>query len=659
MGIVGGFFLDLPLHIAFFSLLSGLILFLFAFLRAKKLLFPDAFFGSSTFLLFFLIGITVTTLHLPKNQPRHYLNQIPSEEISVLRFQIREVLKPDAYNNKFIAEVDVVNKESSHGKILLLQPKDSLKMPFLEGEEIVAAGIPEAIPPPLNPHQFNYARYLAFKDVHRQLYLRKGVYQRLRGEGSDLKIAAAKLRRAIVLSLQRKSFGSDELAIVQALLLGQKQDISAETYNNFAAAGAIHILAVSGLHVGIILLILNRIFAPLKRIKNGRFLKALLVIICLWGFALLAGLSPSVVRAVTMFSFIAIGLEINRRTATLNSVFLSLLVLLLIRPQWIFEVGFQLSYAAVISIVLFQPLFANIYQPSTTVSKYLWGLLTVTLAAQAGVFPLSLYYFHQFPGLFFLSNLIILPFLGIMLIAGVVLILLSLADALPLFLLQGYEFILQTLTRVVAFIAKQEQFLFKDIPFNIAEVTGWYLFIFGIYLLWRYFNFKNLILCLSTIIFLQVIYISEQTAEDRLIVFHQSRSTIIGKAAKQELRLHHSADSSITDLNLIKNYRIGEGFKKVKEEPLENVYIQNGNLLIILDKTTKIPDKVPPGSHLLLSGSPGINLERIIKEIKPAVVIADGTNYRTLVAQWKKTASKEGVAFHYTGQDGAYIPEKK
>lgn len=657
-GVIVGYFLKLPLKIAFLTLLFGTVLFLIAFFRARKLLFADAVFGSSTFLLFFLLGINITSLHLPQNQPQHFLNQVSSEGFPLLKLRISETLKPDLYNNKYIAEVLAVDQHTSLGKMLLLQPKDTLKKPFLEGQEFLISVTPEIIPAPLNPHQFDYSEFMARKGVHRQLNLRQGIYHKLPEEDIGIKAAAAKLRKQITTALKKKNFGSEELAVVQALLLGQKQDISVETYNNFAAAGAIHILAVSGLHVGVILLILNRLFAPIRRLKNGKYLKTFLVVICLWGFAILAGLSPSVVRAVTMFSFVAVGLEINRRTSTLNSVFLSLMLLLLIRPQWIFEVGFQLSYSAVISIVLFQPLLAKLYEPKTKVAKYLWGLLTVTIAAQVGVLPLSLFYFHQFPGLFFLSNLLILPFLGFILILGVLVIALALLGALPPILARAYEGVIEMLNSIVTFIAKQEQFLFKDIPFNFAEVLGWYFFITMIFLLWKNFSYRKLLFGLASVAILQLVYISEKiTPKDCLVVFHKSRSTIVAKAEKERLEVYHRLDTPVSDLNLIKNYRIGQGFTEVAEQPLKNIYLQKGHFLFLLDSTGILPESIPHDGHLLLTGSPKINLERVLKQARPSTVIADGNNYKALVAKWKETATQNGIKFHFTGKDGAFILE--
>jgi competence protein ComEC len=658
LGICSGFFLELPLKMAFLALLPGIVLFLLAYFRARKLLFPDLFFGSSTTLLFFLFGIFSASLHLPQNQPKHYIHKISSEKAHFLKLSIFETLKPDAYSDKYIAEVNAVNGKSAHGKLLVLLPKDSLKKPFLEGEQLLISADLTPVPPPLNLHQFNYADFMNRKGVWRQANLRQGTFKKLQKKESGLKTSAANWRRKISAALKKHHFEQDELSLVQALLLGQKQDISAQTYNNFAAAGAIHILAVSGLHVGIIMLMLHWLFKPLTGLKNGKFLKTFLVILFLWGFAVLAGLSPSVVRAVTMFSFLAVSLEIKRRTGTLNSIFLSLLLLLLVKPGWIFEVGFQLSYLAVLSIVLFQPLLNKLYTPANRILKYFWDLLSVTLAAQLGVLPLSLYYFHQFPGLFFLTNLLILPFLGVILIMGVLVIILAVVDILSSFIAETYGIIIKILIKTVDWIAGHEQFLFKDIGFSLAEVLSWYLFLFTAFLLWKSFGYKRLLAVLISVIILQSVYISSEVRqENRLIVFHKSRSSLVATQHNDQLMLYHNLKSPAKDLKLLQNFMVGEDLQQIREAPLKNIYLQKGHFLMLIDSSGFLPKQTPLNTHLLLTGAPGINLERLLMNLKPAAIIADGSNYPSVIKKWKKTAKAKHIPFFYTGEDGAYILE--
>ncbi|HET8752774.1 MAG TPA: ComEC/Rec2 family competence protein, partial [Salinimicrobium sp.] len=503
-GILAGFFFSPPLLLSFFILIFTLLIFFFAWLRSKKLIFQDNFFGISCYTLFFAIGIFSTAIHLPQNQPQHYINQTEKSP-QLLLISIKEHLKPDLFNEKYIAEVKKLNDKSVHGKMLLLFRKDSLKSPFSVGSKIIISSEAENIPAPLNPYQFNYQEMMENRGIFQQIQTSEGEYQLLNFSKSGIREKAENWRNIIISKLNKEDFQHDELAIIQALLLGQRQDVSTEVYADYAAAGVIHILAVSGLHVGIILLILHWLLAPLEGIKYGRNIKTILLLLLLWGFAMLAGLSPSVIRAVTMFSFVAIGMQLKRRTSVLNSLFASLLILLLMRPQFIFEVGFQLSYLAVFAIVLIQPLLYDLYQPKNKLVKYFWNLTTVTLAAQLGVLPLSLYYFHQFPGLFFLSNLVILPFLGIILGIGILVIVLASLRILPDFLVEIYDFMIGSLNSFVNFIAHQQEFLFEEIPFSALQALAFYILLFSLIYLFRKFNYKNLIFGLSAFIILQLV----------------------------------------------------------------------------------------------------------------------------------------------------------
>ena len=288
-------------------------------------------------------------------------------------------------------------------------------------------------------------------------------------------IAAFRLK--IQQSLQYCGFSEDELAIINALLLGQRQDISKELTANYSKAGAIHILAVSGLHVGVILWMFSFVLKPLERYKRGKGIKLALVLLFLWFFALLAGMSASVTRAVTMFSAIAIGQFFNKRNAIEQSLIFSMFLLLLLKPLFLFDVGFQLSYLAVFGIIWVQPVFYQLWKPKYYIIVKGWQLFTVSLAAQIGVLPLSLFYFHQFPGLFFVSNLLIIPFLGIILSTGIIVLVLSYYSILPAFMVTIYGGIISVLNKTVVFIAKQEAFLFSDISFSVVKMFLLYLLI--------------------------------------------------------------------------------------------------------------------------------------------------------------------------------------
>ena len=431
------------------------------------------------FLLFFLIGISSVYVNNDANYKNYYKSFLKDNSSTVLR--VKKVLKSSIYHTKFIAEVINIDNYNVRGKVLLNVSINSIQKSIKIDDLLYARPTFFEIYTPLNPHQFDYSFYLEKQGIYQQIYLKSNEFKNIGTLEFSLIGLSAKFRNIIQESLQKHNFKNDELAVINALLLGQRQEISKELLTDYSKAGAIHILAVSGLHVGIILLILTTLFKPIERLKNGKIIKTILVVLFLWMFAFIAGLSASVVRAVTMFTFLAIGLTFKRKNVVLFSLISSLFFLLVFKPMFLFDVGFQLSYLAVFGILWVQPKLYKIWQPKNMILDKFWQLSTVSIAAQIGILPLSLFYFHQFPGLFMLSNLIIIPFLGAILIGGIIIIALASIGVLPQFLASIYGAVITLLNSFVSWISKQEQFLLSDISFSFYMMFAAYLVtVFGV-----------------------------------------------------------------------------------------------------------------------------------------------------------------------------------
>ena len=660
VGIVLGFYFKFPVS----SLLPyGLVLFIsfiFSFFRARNLFFQDIFFGINCALIFLFLGFLGASFQLPKNDPNHYIHQ-SSENASIsgqsLIAEVTEKLKPGLFQDKYIVSVKSIQDKKATGKILLNITRTPNMEEFQPGNLLALPFRVTNINTPLNPHQFNYRAYMANLGVTGQLNLGRNEVLKMEVSNSGIRPLAGQIRNKIISELRQHEFAPQELAILQALLLGQRQDISPEIYSNYVAAGVIHILAVSGLHVGIILLLLNQLLKPVERIRYGKQLKTILLIILLWGFAVLAGLSPSVVRAVSMFSFIAIAMQLNRRSSVLNALFTSLIFLLLINPYFIFQVGFQLSYAAVLSIVLIQPRLFGFFTPRYRLFKYMWGILSVTIAAQIGVLPLSLFYFHQFPGLFFISNLVILPFLGLLLGLGILVMLLAVISFLPEFLTRIYGKIIQLLNDFVSFIASKEDFIFQEIYFSAFLLFTSYLLVFSIVFLLKKFNYKNLAFLLIATGILQMVFIYEKNSAktEEGIIFHKSRNSILGEKIKNQLVLHHNLDTTAVSQNLIKDFKTGRNIKQIEEIHLKNLYRIAGKTIFVIDSSGFYDISGLDPQVVLLINSPKINLDRLLTQMNPEMLVADGSNYRSYINRWQKTVEHKKVPFHATGEKGAFI----
>lgn len=655
LGIIIGHMCSIDSFYFLFSTLSLFILLAAIFIFEKKT--NTKLFGFIAALTFISLGVYCYTSSQPINHTNHY-SKITSAEDDLWTLKINEVLKPNKYSHRYFATVESVGGKKASGTLLITIPKDSTITSLQVDDEFLTFAKIRPISEPLNPHQFNYKKYLENLGVYHQLRIYSNQFVAVHNTKTTLIGIASKARTNIIEKLKTENFGADELGVIQALLLGQRSDISEETYTNYQKAGAVHILAVSGLHIGILLLLIQFLLSPLKRIPKGRTIILLLSVLFLWGFAFLAGLSASIIRATTMFTFVAYALYLNRPSNSFNILALSVLfILLFINPNLLFQVGFQMSYAAVFAILWIFPLLKKLWFPKNKIIRYFWQLLCVSLAAQLGVLPISLYYFHQFPGLFFVSNLIIVPALGIILGLGILVIFLSLLNWLPTQLVWLYNSIIGLMNNLIGWVAKQESFIFSSISFDFGQLILSIITIVLFIKACTLFTYKRIALFLISLICFQS-YTSLQKFEasktTEAIVLHQTKNSVLFNRSGNNLIILTNQIKKAD--NMISDYKTAERIASICFDSLKNSYSLQNTTLLVLDNTGIYP-KNESINKILLTQSPKINLERLIDSIKPNEIIADGSNYRSYIDRWRITCLKYKIPFHYTGKKGAYYFE--
>ncbi|MEX0998148.1 MAG: ComEC/Rec2 family competence protein [Flavobacteriaceae bacterium] len=637
-----------------------LLLLLIAWFRARKMIFQDGVFGGLAFVSLFIFGAWVYQLHQPYNHNDHYLNEAFKSEKNSFQLKIKSQLKPDLYNEKYTASILAIDDKEVSGDVLLLIPKDSLDFQIAVDDLVFVTTQLQELPIPKNPYQFDYAAYLNQLGIYHQMRIHKqDIFLQRKGK-TTLRGLASEIRNHINTQLVREGFKGNPLALINALLLGQRQELSQEVYSDFAAAGAVHILAVSGLHVGIIMLILQILFKPLERLRKGKTIKICCVVICLWIFAVIAGLSPSVLRAVTMFSFLAYAMESNRETSTFNTLLASAFLLLTFNPNLIFHIGFQMSYLAVFAIIWINPMLQRLYRPKSFVVKKLWQIFTISCSAQLGVSVLSVYYFNHFPGLFFVTNLVVLPFLGLILGFGIFIILLAVYKALPATFVEGYSAFLEILVNFISWVANHRSFYFDSLTLSKPEVILYYLLIiFGI-LVFQKFSRRRVIFFLITVLMIQLSWIlnKKENADQEFVIFHKSRNSIFGFKHGNELALFSNLDGEqLNKERLLKTYRTHAKIKELTTKPIRETFWFNQKTIVIIDSVSVYPATKKGVDVVILRNSPKVHLERMIDSLKPGRVIADGSNYTSYVNRWRETAQKRKLPFHHTGKEGAFVME--
>lgn len=436
---------------------------------------------------------------------------------------LQSVLKINAfYRNDSVFETSE--------KIMVYFAKSNEAENLKPGEIIFFRQNPQLVTNANNPYEFDYQSYLARRKMYRQVYLPKQSW--VKAEDKTLitaGILAERVRMRLLDIYRNQSFEENELHVLSALTLGYKRGLDPEIKRVFASAGAMHVLAVSGLHVGIVYLILAALLGFLNKQKSGRIAFIIVVILALWSFAFITGLSPSVMRAATMFTFVTAGKGIGRQSAIYNTLAASAFFLLLVNPNNLFEAGFQLSYSAVFGIVFLQPKLQRLFTFKYKVVRYFYILLTVSLAAQIATFPVSVYYFSQFPVYFWISNLLIIPAVTLLIPMGLFLLLFSWIEILTDMAAFAIGFILR---HVIGFLGGIEK-----LPNSVIGLSfSWVQLVFVLGLLLFVFLFIETIhkryfkLALFAFLFLLVASLVQKTADLRrkeIIVYNYSDQAVI------------------------------------------------------------------------------------------------------------------------------------
>lgn len=651
IGIIAEFHLQWSFQTLVILLFSFLGIFSFLFWKSKKALLQNSLFGIATYLLAFTLGMMSFYIHSDLNSKHHYTKK-SFEESNSIRAIVTTTLKPNEKYHKYFISLSHFNDSIASGKLLLYVPKSNIET-LHSGDEIWLNNTVYPIPKAFNPFQFDYSKYLEKQNVFHQIYTQENQIKIVQRH-KTIDYYFENLRNNLSQSFEIHHFDFKTKAIIDALILGQRLELDKETIADYSNAGVIHILAISGLHISIIYFFIVFLLKPLKKVKFGAEIQLLIVLAILWLFALLTGLPASVTRAVTLFSFISIGNYFNQPKAIYNALAISAFLILLIKPNAIFDIGFQLSYAAVLSIVLFQPFYKKFYFSDNKIAVYFTDTVLVSLAAQIGVLPLSLYYFNQLPLLFLLANLVIIPLSSLVLIAGIVILPLNyVLPSVAVFLGKILAYSIQFMNDYIHWIAQFKSGIITNISFSGWLTFSMYLVIVA-FIYWMYqTKVKNIKYILVTVLVFQLSYISVKWNENQgseLVVFNE-KSTLIGiKNQNSVIAFSDIPENHNTTLN---HYTRGTFSDSLRIFPMQNaISFQNKRILVIdslgIYKTSIQPDII------VLTQNPKINLARLIKEIQPKEIVADKSNYKNNISTWNATCKKEKIPFHAIAEKGFY-----
>lgn len=547
------------------------------------------------------------------------------------------------------------------GTLLLTIHTDSTHIRY--GDELLIPAKYKPVDPPFNPAEFNYKQYLARQNIYAQAFIDWHDTRLLnRDAGNPLVAYALSLRQRLVSRFKQYMHSPAAVSVASTLILGYKAELDDDILQAYSKTGTIHVLSVSGAHVAIIWWIINLLLGFMDRYRYGKQLKAILCIMLIWYYSLLTGLSPAVCRAAVMISFIIIGKTYNRRINTLNILAVSAMLLLLFDPFLITDVGFQLSYLAVAGLIVFQPIVYSWLDIENMWLDKLWLLCSASIAAQAITFPLSAYYFHQFPVYFLVSNLFILLPSFIIMCAGMAFLLLA-------------QLNLTILAKAVAYVLEQTILLMnkglqwiEHSPYAVVSkiwITRWeYLLLFAIIILGFcivYYKRTSLLITMMVCLLLfcsswGVKRITETQTNSATFFNLKKHTAILFKQGYNGVLLTDLTDTDKSYKYSIQPCLDSTQISKLTTIPVEHDIItsfllKKGGLVRFLDTNILIINKNSsysnlsaklPIDYLFITGSPHINLDSVNTNFSYHTLIADAGNSDEATGRFKAAADKYG-----------------
>ena len=634
------------------------------------------FFGAVMACYLFIAGYSLVRVHESEIHKNYYRSFQADASYYVARVYDYPTEHPNSIRTVLELEYQFCDSLPSRpvsGKVMAYFPKSDSAFALHYGDLIAIPAPIREVTPPLNPEEFDYRAYLERKGITGQVYLKDEDWIDLQAnDANPIYAFSYRFREILLASLQRSGLNDDEFGVAAAILLGYDDNLADEVRKDYVAAGSMHILCVSGMHVGIIYLLASFLLGFLNRKKWQKTLKQVLLLTLIWFYALIAGLSPSILRASLMISFVIIGEAIRRKGFVVNSIAASAFILLCINPNNLFEIGFLLSYAAVMGIVVLQrPIYNLLYVKNKLLDKA-WQITAVALSAQIATVPFTLFYFQQFTTYFWLSNLFMTPISFIVVISGMILLLVSwipYLNTLVGYLVWGSVYVMNW---VVAKIESIPYSIIKGLYINDFEFA---VLLVALLLLMLTFVLRKRRLFIAMLASLLLVMTSvtirmyNSDHQQGMTIFSLRNHTAIDyiRGGEHVLLVDSAlmADESTVDYSLkgawSKRHLSHHPQVIGLEEDYANEYLCkksnmvsfDGKLLAIWDDAVQCKDGLNyrlPVDYLLVRGKQKPDVRSIVNGYEMKLLVIDGSVPRYLAEKWIAQAQDLDIPYYNIGE---------
>jgi competence protein ComEC len=625
--------------------------------------------GSVINILLFIVGCWLVILKDARNWQDHIAKHYYDNETVVATLEEPLAAKTKTY--KAIASVQLIdsagNTKRVSGNIILYLLKDSAQ-PILDyGSRIIFKQALIPIKNAGNPGGFDYQRYAAFNNTYYQVFLKKQDYvitsQKTYNRFRQLLFTT---RNFVINAFKKNIPGAKESGMAEALLVGYKEDLDKSLVEQYANTGVVHIIAISGMHLGLIYGLLYIFLRPLRNKKYGKIINAVLIISALWFFSLLTGAAPSITRSAIMFTILVAGSSFAKKSGIYNALALSAFLLLLVNPFNLWDVGFQLSYAALFSIAVLGKPITNAIHLNNAILKQVWQLIAITLAAQVFTLPLVLFHFHQFPISFLLANIVAVPLSSIILYCLLALLALSWMPVVPTILGWCTFYLIKGMNGYIAFVDSLPFSKIEAVSFTIPQSLILVLSI-SVFTLWLFQRtptalISALVLTLSLLI-LRKIQFYETSNQHKLIVYNVSKQSAIDIINGRHYRF--IGDTALQQKGFAQNFNLLPSRILYQASFYENVVVNDMTFarlnigkysVLIMDKPVDLRrSKTIMTDYLLVNKNCKAKPYDLLAHVQCKNVILDASNSRRSIMQWKNAADSLHLRLHSVQEQGAFI----
>ncbi len=672
-GILLQWYLQIELSVIVFALVSftlSFLLFLLLPQAARFKLRPLQGFSLNLVLLSF--GTLLSWQKDIRHSSNWYGNFYKDSSYIIVTINEPVISKTKSYKADAMAEAVVTNNIAvpCTGKLLLYFSLDSAAGQLHYGDKIIINRKLQAIKNSGNPGAFNYQRYASFQQIFHNVFLKEKDWVKLPGTDINrFRQFIFSAREKILAILQQYiTNGKDELGIAEALLIGYTNDLDKDLVQAYSNTGVVHIIAISGMHLALIYGMLILIFSKIPGINKSKFLQAVLILSCLWIFSLLTGAAASVLRSAVMFTFITIGKFFFRQSSIYNSLAASAAVMLCYNPYYLWDVGFQLSYLAVVGIVAFQKPIYNLIYVKNKALDYIWQATALTTAAQILTFPVCIYYFHQFPLLFLLTNLVAVPLSTGILYAEIFLTAFSWIPFVGKIAGWVTGFLLSVMNKFILWINLLPFAVWDKIPANVAST--WLLYALVVFAAaWLLNKNKKLLrlsmACLAGFLLIHGIISWQVKSQQKIIVYNVPKYQAIDFVSGNNYQF--IGDSVLLADGLLQNFHLKPGrismqlnkrtdsinglFKK------DNFYGFGRQKLLLIDHAIAIEPaaKKIDLDIIIISKNPKLYIAELYKAFNCRTIVFDASNSLWKIEKWKQDCDKLHLQHYSIPEKGAYV----